>query len=194
MLSSRFIYVVRTDLKNRKNENFEVIVEEYTSRIYSTCFHFLHNREDAEDVTQDVFLQAFSAWESYRGEAQVQTWLNRIAVNLCLNFIRRKKRLKRFGQFKRILGFGNSKTGEEVIAVQGNPETDLDKKEQRMLLNQSMAKLPENQRMALTLNKYDGYTHQEVAEILGTTVSAVESLLHRGKKNLSKHLIQLLDE
>jgi RNA polymerase sigma-70 factor (ECF subfamily) len=179
---------VRINLREINQESFKAIVHKYTPAIYSICFHILLNSEDAEDLTQDVFMQAYQARNSFRGEAQVKTWLNRIAVNLCLNYIRRKRRQKRFGQMKQIFGLKPKERLENTIIDNNDPHQVLEGNENRRLLDRAVAALPNRQRLALILHKYDGYSHAETAEILGLSISSVESLIHRAKNNLRKKL------
>jgi len=108
-------------------------------------------------------------------------------VTKSLDFIRKKKRKKRMGHLKRILG-----VDEELDKLPANnmddPERALEKEERVKILEEALNSIAENQRTAIILSKYDGYSNQEIAEIMDTSISAVESLIHRAKKNLEKKL------
>lgn len=157
------------------------------------CYRFVHNREDAEDVTQEVFVQVYCSLENFRGDAKISTWIYRIAVSKSLDFLRRKKRKKRFGIIQRL--FDEDATDQEFpLPVFDNPHTELEQKDRARILKWAVNSLPENQRIAISLNKYEGFSYQEVAEIMETSLSSVESLLFRAKKNLEKKLQKYYDD
>jgi len=166
---------------------FKELVEEHQLKVINTCFRFLNNKEDAEDIAQEVFLEVHRSIDKFRGEAKLSTWIYRIAVTKSLDFIRKKKRKKRMGHLKRILG-----VDEELDKLPANnmddPERALEKEERVKILEEALNSIAENQRTAIILSKYDGYSNQEIAEIMDTSISAVESLIHRAKKNLEKKL------
>jgi len=162
---------------------FKQLVEFYQARVLNTCYSFLHNREDAEEVAQDVFLEVHKSISGFRGQAKLSTWIYRISVTRSLDLIRKKKRKKRFGRFVRIIGLDNPV--ERVPAPRrSEPHIALEEEERFQVLKEAMDSLPVNQRIALTLSNFEKRSYSEIAEVLGTTVSAVESLIHRGKKNL----------
>ena len=173
--------------------DFPRLVLDFTSMVYNTCYHILKSRENAEDLTQEVFLHAMRSWNGYRGEAEVHTWLNRIAVNLCLNHIRDRKRKKRFASLAplpdEVAGYGlDYREGSG-----SNPEAALDTEQRRRLLDKAVDALPEKQRMVVILQKYCGHSQKEVAAILKKSVPAVDSLLSRAKANLRRHLTDTLE-
>ena len=120
------------------------------------------------------------------------TWMYKIAISKCLDFERKKKRKKRFGFVKSIFGENN----ELVVDTPDfeHPGIQLDQKENAKVLFKTLEQLPENQRIAFVLNKLDGLSYKEVADIMETTVSTIESLLHRAKKNLKKYIEDYLQE
>lgn len=182
-----------TDLQSGSGKAYKILVDEYKDLILNTCFHFTYNKEDAEDLAQEVFIEAFQSIKNFRGESKVSTWLYRIAISKSLDMIRRKKRKKRFAVLQNIAEM--MEKGEE-IAADGteNPLHQLEKKERADILYKKVTSLPENQRIAITLSKYDQQSNKEIAEIMATSVSAVESLLHRAKKKLEKSLYQYFEK
>lgn len=175
------------ELKNGNANAFKVLVEEYQNKVINLCFGFVHNREDAEDITQEVFIEVYNSVIHFRGEAKISTWLYRISVNKSLDFIRRKNRKKRFAKFQNILGF--ERTIEKVQESElTNPHTILENKERIQILNETIKTLPQNQKIAFILSKFEGFKNNEIAEIMKTSLSAVESLMHRAKKNLKVKL------
>jgi RNA polymerase sigma-70 factor (ECF subfamily) len=153
----------------------------------------VHNREDAEDIAQEVFLEAFQSIERFRGDAKLSTWIYRISVTKSLDFIRKQNRKKRFSKLRSI--FGQEKEIERLPApANDNPETIFEQQERANALKQAVDALAENQRIAITLHKYEGFSYKEVADIMGTSVSSVESLIHRAKQNLRKKLYAYYDK
>ncbi|MCG3119673.1 MAG: ECF RNA polymerase sigma factor SigR [bacterium] len=166
---------------------FQALVEQYKDLVVNTCYGFVHDREDAEDLAQDVFVETYESVHAFREKAKLSTWLYRITVNKCLNQIKKNKR-RRWRQSLQTL-FGSEDDPPEIVdASVADPQTDLEQQERRNVLNQAIAALAENQQIAFTLSKYENLSYQEIAEVMGTTVSAVESLLNRAKKNLQKKL------
>ncbi|MBN2011730.1 sigma-70 family RNA polymerase sigma factor [candidate division KSB1 bacterium] len=182
---------METELKHQLQADneayFETIVKTYQDNVLNTCYHFLHDKLDAEDVAQDVFIEIFRSIGKYREEAQLSTWIYRIAVNKSLDFIRKKKRKKRFAYMVNLWGGTDDETQLQLSSPE-NPENDLEQQEQIDILNSAINALPENQKIALTLSKYDGLSNKQIADILDISLSAVESLIHRAKQNLQKRL------
>lgn len=132
-------------------------------------------------------MQVYESLYHFREEAALSTWIYRIAVNKSLDHLRKQKRMKRFARVVSILGFGNSE--EEFVPSSGkNPHQRLEERQRKEILDAALEKLPENQRAAIILSKYQGFSNREVAEIMALSVSAVEALIHRAKKNLHKLL------
>lgn len=173
--------------------DFRTIVETHQEKVRNTCFRFVKNAEDAEDVAQEVFLQVFESQSHFRGEAELSTWIYRIAVNKSLDFIRRKKRKKRFAQLTSLFGVGEK---DEVldIPVPENPQKELEGKERKQILDWAVNTLAENQKAAITLSKYEEFSNKEIADIMEMSVSAVEALIHRAKKNLHKQLYKYYEK
>ncbi|MCK5076532.1 MAG: RNA polymerase sigma factor [Calditrichia bacterium] len=172
---------------NNRAGSFKELVEEHQFKVINTCFRFVNNKEDAEDIAQEVFLEIHQSISKFRGDAKLSTWIYRIAVTKSLNFLRMKKRKKRMGHLKRIFGFEEEMDKLPSTNID-NPERSLEKKERLEILQKALDSIAENQRTAIILSKYDGYSYQEIAELMDTTISSVESLIHRAKKNLEKKL------
>lgn len=173
-------------LKKGDENAFRTIVESWQGMVYNTVLGIVQNAQDAEDITQEVFVQVYHSISSFKGDSKFSTWLYRIAVTKSLDHERKKKRKKRFGFVRSIFG----EEGDVVVHPPDfqHPGVTLDNKENASVLFKAIAELPENQRIAFTLNKVEGLSYQEVSEIMQTTVSSVESLMHRAKNNLRKKL------
>ncbi len=177
------------------SEAFDTLLATYQDKVVNTCYRFVHHASDAEDVAQDVFIEVIQSISGFRGDATLSTWLYRVAVTKSLDFMRKKSRKKRLGHLKQMLGFQDEQ-GRPAFEPEdrSEPAQTVEQQERAAILAQAVATLPENQRVAITLNQYEGLSYAEVAEIMKTTVSAVESLLFRAKKNLRKGLRRYYDD
>lgn len=160
------------------------LYERYQLNIFNICLRLLGNQQEAEDVTQDVFVRAFNAYGRFRGDANPGTWLYRIAVNLCLNLQRRQKQL----QWLSLDFFTDHSEGYPLPDHHDQPEEIMQKAEMERIVQEAINRLPERQRVALVLSRYEDLSYQEIAETMDCSVSSVESLLHRAKQNLVKRL------
>ena len=175
------------NLKKGDINSFRILVNEHQRKVLNTCYRFLNNKEDAEDLTQEVFLEVYKSISSFRGESKISTWIYRIAVTKSLDFIRKKKRKKRFTILKRVFSDDNIKSGIPD-KTNLNPVKKVEEQDRIRILNEALESLPQNQRAAFTLSKYDEMSYKEIAEILNTTIPSVESLIHRAKNKLKKKL------
>ncbi len=170
-----------------KEESFRSLVAEHQEMVINTCYRFVFNREDAEDLAQDVFIEVFRSFEQFREEAKLSTWIYRIAVTKSLDHLRRLKRKKRFSSLKRVIGIEDP-AADIAAPYSDNPAEALAGNEQALVLQEALGTLPDSQKTAFLLSKQEGFSNQEIADILKTSVSAVESLVHRAKKNLHDKL------
>lgn len=171
------------------NENaFKQLVEKYQAMVTNTCMGFLHSKEDSEDIAQEVFIEVYNSLKKFRKEARLSTWMYRIAVNKSLNFLRSRNRRNWILNIEDLVGISGNNHGQ--VMEKHNPAIDLENKETAEILHRSVSSLPENQRIAITLNKYEELSYAEIAEIMGVSLAAVESLIHRAKLNLQKKLLK----
>jgi len=171
------------------NENaFRRLVENYQKLVVNTCYGMVRNREDAEDIAQDVFVEVYRNVDSFRADAKLSTWLYRIAVNRSLNHIRDNKKHKWFQSVESEVEAKNRQLLQLESSKVDQPEYDLENKQRAIILHGAINSLPENQKVAFTLSKYEELSYQEISEVMEMTVSSVESLLFRAKKNLQKKL------
>ncbi len=172
-------------LKEGNEQAFEELVTLYKDKIYNTALGFVQNQEDAEEVTQDVFVKAYQNIKEFKGESKLGTWLYRIAVTQAFDLLRKKKRQKRSGSFASLF---NKKEEQIELAHFYHPGVAAEQKEMAAILFKAISQLPEQQQAVFLLQKLEGLSQQDVAEVMKTTTSAVESLLHRAKANLRKNL------
>jgi RNA polymerase sigma-70 factor (ECF subfamily) len=161
------------------------LVETWQRLIYNTSISIVQDSADAEDITQEVFIQVFHSISTFKGDSKISTWLYRIAVTKSLDLLRSRKRKKRFAFVQKIFG---ADEGSVQPATFVHPGVLLENKERSAVLFNALDKLADNQKAAFTLHKIEGLSYQEVAEVLQVSVSSVESLMVRAKSNLQKYL------
>ena len=154
---------------------FDVIVERHRRTVYQLCYRFVSNHEDASDLSQDVFLRAYRGLRKFRGQSSLGTWLYRIGVNVCLNKIAVKT------------------PPSESIDERPHVDTRAESPAERVLRDEraervraAVAKLPRKQRATLILRMYHDMSHQEIAEVVGSSVGAVKANVFHALQNLKK--------
>lgn len=169
------------------DDAFEILVNRHQTSVLNLIFRFIGDRTQAKDLAQEVFIRVWQSAKSYEPKAKFTTWLYRITANLCFNELKSKRRKKWFS-FNRPDKDGEH-TFEETLA-DGAPSAEaiLLEKERNRQISDSFQSLPDNQRMALILKRYDDLSYAEIAGIVGCSVSAVESLLIRAKRTLQEKL------
>jgi RNA polymerase sigma-70 factor (ECF subfamily) len=177
--------IIRSVLKGNRND-FIFIVEKYQQMVFRVAMGFVHEKEDAEDLTQEIFLNAWQSLGKFRGDSQFSTWLHRIAINACLNHARKSK-ITIVTRMASLFGQVNS-AEPGIPEFSENPEEIIIKKEHSEWLQRALDSLPENQHTAIVLSKYEDLPQKEIAEIMNLTEGAVEALIQRAKKNLRQKL------
>jgi RNA polymerase sigma-70 factor (ECF subfamily) len=175
-------------IQNGDQQAFRWLVENYQKMVVNTCLGIVHNRDDAEDLAQDVFLEVFRSSGNFRGDSRISTWLYRIAINRSLNFVRNHKRRKFFQSLEETFTGGRYRNSEISELHSDQADGAIVAQQRAGILYKAIDQLPENQRVAFTLNKYEDLSYQEIAEVMEMSLSSVESLIHRAKKNLQKQL------
>lgn len=173
-------------LKNKDEEAFKFIVNTWQSLVYNTVLGITQNEEDAEDVSQEVFIKVYESIGGFKKESKLSTWIYKIAVTKSLDHLRGKKRKKRFAFIQSLFGNNN-----EVIHDAPDfyhPGVAAETKEDAAILFKSISALPTNQNIAFILNKVEGLSYQQISEIMEISESAVDSLLFRAKASLRKKL------
>jgi RNA polymerase sigma-70 factor (ECF subfamily) len=156
---------------------FEELVRKYQREVYGLACRIVSDAEEAKDLTQQAFLQAFVHIRSFRQDAQFRTWLFRIAINQCYNFLKSRKK------------FGDPVDYEDLNLV-GNqsPEADLVSKEERRRLYTALERLPAKQRAVISLKLEQGLSYQEISQVLGGTAGAARVNYCQALKTLKKYL------
>jgi len=174
-------------------ESFESLYDTFKDKVYNTSLSYLQSPQDGEEITQDVFLEVFKSLDSFKGESNIGTWIYRITVNKSLDFLRHKKRKKRFAFFTSIF---DPETGEQKVEQSDfiHPGVELEQRERSAALFKAIDKLPANQKTAFILSKIEGLSYAEISEVMNTSISSIESQIFRAKKNLKKILSRVYDE
>jgi RNA polymerase sigma-70 factor (ECF subfamily) len=180
-------------LKVKKGDRiaFEILMRKYYPRILNFVYRFLGNRQLSEDLTQDVFLKVYKSARRYRPRSKFQTWLYTIAKNSCLNELRRNR-----GQMVSLdepFSPDERVHKKEISDPHADPAGEFFQKEKKALIQAAINNLPENQRIAVLLRRYENFSYVEIAATLNVSEKAVKSLLSRAKVNLRKKLSAIVD-
>lgn len=182
-----------TGIQNRDRQVIRLLVETYHKQVIRTAYHFIDNMDDAEDIAQDVCIEILESAKQFRGDSSLSTWIYRLAVNKSLNFIRKNKRKQLVRQFETFFRIAANEAGTSVSEPYSTDDP-LQNNESRILLDKAVNSLPDNQKTAFILNKYEEMSYKQVAEVMNLSIPSVESLLQRAKQNLQKRLIVQFSE
>lgn len=166
--------------------SFLEIYETYKNKVFNTVISYLQNTEDAEEVTQDVFVEIHRSLIGFEGRSKLSTWIYRISVNKSLDHLKSRNRKKRFAFITDL--FDESGRVKHDSSDFQHPGVLMENKENAALLFRAVKNLPENQKTAFILSKVEGLSYAEISEVMQLSISSVESLLVRAKQNLQKQL------
>ena len=162
------------------SEGFERLYRLHSRRVYGLCLHMVKNPTEAEDLTQDAFLQAFRKIQTFRGDSRFSTWLHRLTVNIVLMRLRKKKHSE-------IALDDAEKSDEESPKPSlefGGPDLNLNGVIDRIHLEKAIEELPDGYKKMLILHDIEGYQHNEIAQIVGCSVGNSKSQLHKARLRL----------
>ena len=171
---------------------FKKLVDEWEDMVYNTALGIVQNPDDADDITQEVFVQVYQSVSSFNNDSKLSTWLYRITVNRALDHLKKIKRKKQFGFIQGL--FAPAIEEQTSSAEFDHPGVLMEKKEKAAELFKALQMIPGKQRTAFTLNKLEGRSYNEIAEIMDTSLYAVESLMSRAKENLKKILKEVYEK
>lgn len=169
----------------KKEDAFRFLIESYGDRVHNTILSIIQNKEDTEDLTQEVFVEIYNSISKFKGESRLYTWVYRIATSKALDLLRKRKAKKRFAFITSI--FANEEEEMEISDF-NHPGIIIENKERARILFAAMDKLSDNQKAAFTLSQIENLSYKEIAEVMQLSVSSVESLIFRAKSNLKKSL------
>lgn len=178
-------------LRKREPDAFEQLVRSHQDRVFDFCVRMLNDREEANDLVQEIFVSVHQNLEKFRMDAKLSTWIFRISKNHCLN---RLKYLKRRGR-GRSDEFGEVTEAalQDAVGSPTKPDEALSAAHERELVQQAIAKLDDDQRMLVLLRDIEGLSYEEIVEITELAVGTVKSRLHRAREKLA-NLIAGLDD
>lgn len=167
--------------KQGDTDAFEALVERHRDRVFGVALHLLRSDSDAAEVTQETFLAAWKALANFRGEAEVSTWLHRIAGNFALMRLRKRKVQDKVEEPPGPAFSDRGTLAEMVADWHPNAEGQVLDAELRSAIEGAVEKLPETHRQVFLLRDVDGLSYEEITEITGESLSAVKSRLHRAR-------------
>ena len=165
--------------------SFNELFEAHKDAVYRLALRYVNSAEDAEDIAQEVFVSVYFGLENFDQRSKVSTWIYRITVNKCLDHLKGRKRKKRWG--KVISLFGTSVEEQAIGDSAKSADSEILERELDDWVMHAIVGLPDNQQTAVVLARLEGRPQAEVAEIMGLSVKALESLLQRAKKTLAKN-------
>ncbi len=154
---------------------FRKMVETYQQMVLNIARRFVETQEEAQDITQEVFIEIFRSIKTFRSNSSLSTWIYRITITRSLNHVRKEKRHK-------------GKMWENDPVTNDTPDKLLEDDDRKRILDSAISTLPENQRIAFVLHNYEDLSYNDIASVMNRSVSSVESLIFRARKNLQKKL------
>lgn len=175
---------------------FKSLVRRYENRLFNAAFRMLGNAEEAEEVVQDTCIKLHQGIDRFRSQSSFAAWLFQIAHNTCLDKLRTKQRRRIFGLFSFDPQSSTDKDDIEDMALvvsqaadtAPNPAEKLDLSEQGSMIEESLRQLPDSQRAVVVLHDIEGFSYQEISEIVGANIGTVRSRLHYGRIKLRELL------
>lgn len=168
-------------LFHRKEADFETLAAQAEKRVYSVCLHMMGSDQDAMDCAQETMLRAFRAFSSFRRDASFSTWITRIAVNACLDALRKRRPAASLDALREDAGFDPPDTAPTAYAR-------LEQKERMRLLQEGLRQLPDDMRAVIVLRDLEGMEYDAIAEALGLPLGTVKSRVSRARNKLSEIL------
>jgi RNA polymerase sigma-70 factor (ECF subfamily) len=169
-------------------EAFCLLAKGYERRIYLLAFHYCHNPQDAEDLSQEVWLKAYQALGSFRGESTFYTWLRKITINCFLNHQRARRYSWRGQKTEVQLLAGDSIESDERVASTSNSETTLHNRILAEKVMQALSELTPPQRLIFLLKHHEGMTYEEIAKAVGCSTGTAKKSVSRAVAKLREHL------
>lgn len=171
-------------------EAFEELVVIYQDRVYTHCYNLAGNSHDAEDLAQDVFVQAFKHIGSFRMHSDLGTWLHRIAVNLWINYSRRNRKMVIFS-LDEPLARTEGNVFRELAAMEDDPVETIAREENREVIRTALNSIHPDYKTVLVLREMEGYSYEEIAALLECSLGTVKSRINRGRKALQNQLSRM---
>lgn len=156
-------------------------VNEHKNFVYATALRYIKDYDDADDITQEVFIKALNSWSKFEHKSSVKTWLYKITVNMCLNYQKRSKFLTFFSKM-------DNETISSIKYDEHNAQENMESNEVFKRFNEELAKLPEKQRETFALRYFHELSYNEISELLGTSVGGLKANYFQAVKKLAGNL------
>lgn len=167
---------------------FEKIVSEYQNVVYSVVYRYAENSEDAEDMSQEVFIKMFKNINSFQFKSKLSTWIYRVATNTCIDLVKKFKQDNTYSLDEGIESVDGEKNYIEISDVSMAPENVYGRYETRDVINQAIKNLNEEYRTVIILRDIEGLSYDEISEVLSCSVGTVKSRISRGRRKLREIL------
>jgi RNA polymerase sigma-70 factor (ECF subfamily) len=178
-----------------KVAEFESLVRRYQNSVYNIALRMSGNPEEARDLTQEAFVRAYRAFDSYKRGTSFDKWLYRIVTNLCIDELRRRKRRPYIESLdQRIMTSDGDELDREIPDMSHNPEIVYDREHLDECLQDALESINPEYRMAVVLCDIEGFSYEEIAQMMGTSIGTVRSRIHRGRRALRERVSPCLKE
>ncbi len=167
--------------RKTKAERFEALAAPCEKQVYFTCLRMVGNEQDAQDCAQEAMLRAFRAFDSFREQSSFSTWMIRIAMNCCTDFLRKKKNTVSLDGMQEDTGF-------EAVDPRHGPYQQLEQKERMRLLYAALGQLKEEYRQIIVYRDMQNLSYEEIADALNLSLGTVKSRINRARKELCEIL------
>lgn len=161
---------------------FRELYSAFSRKVYNTALSMLQHQEEAEDITQEVFIEIFRSMKTFGFQSSLQTWIYSITINTCYSHLKKQRAQKRFAFFTALFDRNHQMVHDKAHFE--HPGVALENKEHAKVLFRALSKIPPQQQAAFTLVKIEGLSYREAAQSMATSESALESLVSRALKNL----------
>ncbi len=174
--------------------SFQVLIERYQERLFGLVRHYTRNAVELEDLVQDTFIKAYHRLDTFQHQASFSTWLYRIAVNTCLDFLKRRGRSPvQAVEDPELLGAAAADSGRPERSLAA-PEARLEREEVARITREALDELPEIFRTVLVLREFEELAYQDIADLLGISIGTVESRLFRARARFKEAILRLYPE
>lgn len=174
------------EYKKNSRRGLELVYDRYKKYVYTIAFHYAGNKEDALDITQEVFIAVFKSMDGFKEQFSILPWIKKITVNKSLNFLRSKKQNLSLNE--------TNENGDELQGIISSNETTdgtVLYKDTRQILQQSIGRLPEKERMVLVLRHVKQMKYSEIATVMKLPPGTVKTLIHRARKTIKENMVSL---
>jgi RNA polymerase sigma-70 factor (ECF subfamily) len=179
--------------KQGDNSSFEALLDKYHNPIINFIYRFIGDKAESEDLAQEVFLRVYRSVKTYVPKAKFSTWIYIIANNLALNELRRRE-LHKTSSLDEVISYEEGDLPRQVSDQRPIALRELEKQDLIDAVRRAINSLPDNQKVAVILKKYQDFSYEEIAKVIGCSVSAVKSLLNRSKEALKEKLINYVEK